>query len=193
MSRPLKEEVKEYFAGFEISEQQLRSLQEREAEAHQENRKKVLLNWGSLAVSMVTLILVVSYFYTTSTNEFNLKSLPSEISYHHNKQMNSKIMTSSISKMRKSLSKLDFSLITSEKLPPSKWKIIGGRYCSLQGRLAAQIKVKNLKKNKEYTLYQMARPPELEGPVESFQEFHNGAKVKIWSENGLLLGMAGSH
>ena len=186
MNRPLKEQVQAYYKEFELSETQIMGL-----ENHQKSwSKKRTSLLGVIAASLVIFSLI-GYFWKSSPAQMNLATLPKEIAYHHNKKMDSEIKTSSYSEMKVFLSKLDFNLIQSTRLPSEDQELLGGRYCSLQRRLAAQIKLKNKKNNKTYTLYQLARPENMSQSTTLFEGYSEGAKVKIWSENDLLLGIAG--
>ena len=71
------------------------------------------------------------------------------------------------------------------------WQFLGGRYCSINGKLAALLKVKNLKDNNTYTFYQAANDAKLEKLNEdSMSDIIDGVDVSIWNEKGLLLGLA---
>lgn len=186
MNHPLKEQVQAYYKDFELSETQLIGL-----ENHQKSwSKKHPALYGMIAVSLA-IFLLIGYLWKSSSSQMNLATLPKEIAYHHNKKMDSEIKTNSYSEMKVFLTKLDFNLIQSTRLPSDDWELLGGRYCSLQGRLAAQIKIKNKKNNKTYTLYQLARPENMSQSTTLFEGYSEGAKIKIWSENDLLLGIAG--
>lgn len=191
MNRPLKNQVKEYFGQYELTSNQLQEL-----EAAQENVQKGKIargyvRYGSIVAASLIIFSLIGYFWRITPRQMNLESLPQEIAYHHNKKMDSEIKTHSYPELKTFLAKLDFNLIQSKRLPSDEWELLGGRYCSLQGRLAAQIKIKNKKDNKVYTLYQLAIPEDIDSPIKSFEAYSGGAKVKIWSENDLLLGIAG--
>lgn len=89
------------------------------------------------------------------------------------------------------LSRLDFPLIDSARVPRDAWELIGGRYCFLKGQFAAQLKLQNKMNRKIYTLYQLEKPTDITG-VSGFPEnFVNGVKVNLWIERGLVIALAG--
>ena len=88
----------------------------------------------------------------------NLSSLASEIAYHHNKQMVMEIESASLEEVRGYLGKLDFPLIESKRFPSTNWELVGGRYCSLKGHLAAQLRLKNKITGNTDTFYQLLPP-----------------------------------
>ncbi len=189
MIRPLKGQVKEYLSQFNLTDQQFHELEKSQSDSLDKIPKRIFQLSG-LAASLVILAFI-GYFWKTISTQINFEKLPGEIAYHHNKRMDSEIKTHSYPEMKSYLSKLDFNLIASKRLPSEEWELMGGRYCSLQGRLAAQIKIRNKKNNKIYTLYQLAIPENIKKPIRSFESYSGGAKVQIWSESGLLLGIAG--
>lgn len=65
---------------------------------------------------------------------------------------------------------------------------VAGR--SIQGKLAARLKLRNRSDNRIYTFYQSLLPE----PMADFSKhegYVDGIKVSLWQENDLLLGLAG--
>jgi len=116
-----------------------------------------------------------------------------EIAYNHKQDMPIEVTSDSIDDIRKYLNKLSFPIISPEALKMPNWKFLGGRYCSINGKLAAQLKIKNLKDNNVYTLYQASTEAGIDksGKVR-LTEMIDGIGVSIWREKGLLLGLASS-
>lgn len=120
-------------------------------------------------------------------------SILAEIAGHHQQPSSINIKSSSISEIGNQLSKLSFALIHSSKLSSDVWEFLGGSYCSINGELAAQLKVLNREDNKIYTFYQAEYPDELmlDAAISSITN-EQGVEVSIWKEEGLLLGLAHS-
>lgn len=116
-----------------------------------------------------------------------------EIAYNHQQEMPIEIASNSLINIGEYLNKLEFPLISSNTLNHQKWQLLGGRYCSINGKLAAQLKVKNLQDNKTYTLYQAAIGSDITKVLGADKEQAiEGINVSIWQEKGLLLGLAHS-
>lgn len=114
-----------------------------------------------------------------------------EIVYNHKQDMPIEVATDSLTDIAKYLNKLSFSIILPSAFEKPNWKFLGGRYCSINGKLAAQLKIKNLKDNKTYTFYQAAVDTDLKKSNEdSMSDIIDGVDVSIWHEKGLLLGLA---
>ena len=117
-----------------------------------------------------------------------------EIAYNHQQEMPIEITSNSLINIGNYLNKLEFPLIKSSFLDNDKWQLLGGRYCSINGKLAAQLKVKNVEDNKVYTLYQAAISTDITKTLGATKEQAiEGVKVSIWQEKGLLLGLAHSN
>ena len=120
----------------------------------------------------------------------NYSAISKEMAYNHNSQMQMEVLSSSINGVQKHLNRLDFKLIESQFLDQEKWELMGGRYCSIDGRIAAQLKVKNRQSLQVHTFYQ-AKLPEAWLNITKQKELEvDGVKVKVWQEKGLLIGLA---
>lgn len=189
MKRPLQEIAKTLFKKFSLSEDQFKVLEEMQEEVVPQKKWRRPFSWAMVFVLIAGVS--IGYLWKNHPASLNLSKLPQEIVYHHNKKIEPEIQTNSISELRSFLTKLDFNLVESKFLPSNEWELLGGRYCSLQGRLAAQIKIRNKTSQKIYTLYQLAIPEHLKSMDRAFENYVDGVKVKIWREQGLLFGIAG--
>ncbi|MGK0271722.1 MAG: hypothetical protein ACI88H_002388 [Cocleimonas sp.] len=114
-----------------------------------------------------------------------------EIVYNHKQDMPIEIASDSLTDIGEYLNKLGFSIILPSALAKPNWKFLGGRYCSINGKLAAQLKIKNMKDNNTYTFYQASVGNDLKkSGVDSMSDTIDGVGVSIWQEKGLLLGLA---
>ncbi|MBE1273712.1 hypothetical protein [Enterovibrio baiacu] len=76
------------------------------------------------------------------------------------------------------------------QLPVEKWVLLGGRYCSIDGKIAAQLHVKDLETDRVYTFYQAKLPQGSEADMKNVETNVDGVNVSLWEENGLLMGLA---
>lgn len=189
MKRTLKESVREHYQKFELSPTQLDDLNQLQRDR---KRRESFQLWFKLSFAgMAASILLLSLFLFRGTESLPEK-VAEEIAYNHNKNAPLEIKTSSIEDIQNFLSKIDFTLIQSKYLPTENWELVGARYCSIQGKLAVQMKLKNQSEGKTQTLYQAPYPEEFKnnGP-KALETYINGVQVKLWSEKGLLLGLVG--
>jgi hypothetical protein len=114
-----------------------------------------------------------------------------EMSYNHNKRSPVDFASSDIGELRLLMDRLDFTLIGPERLVTHEWRLIGARYCSVRGRVAAQLRYENQRDGLSYTLYETVLPEGLAGEEVETSVFKRGNRVTLWKERGLLLGLVG--
>ncbi len=174
----LKEIVKNHYLNKELSVHQLDRLNLL--------NKKFLFQWSTPLVASFVLLFFLTFFYFKTPPQ----DIIAEIAYNHMKSLSSEYESQDLSVLQKKMNKLDFTMISSAKLPTANWKVLGARYCSLQGKMAAQIKIMNLKTLEVYTLYQ-AKLVNKNLKLLNGHSYQSGVAVKVWQEKGLVLGLAG--
>ena len=191
MERRFKAHIKDHFANVHLSNEQLCRLERLQTDSCTPSASTRFMRSPMTRAALLLLMVGVAWFgiqqyrYTAAVDR-----LVAEIAYNHNKQMGMEIESNAIETVKAFLTKLDFPLIATDRLPGDEWQLLGGRYCSLQGKLAAQLKLRQVETGDIYTLFQTARPAGM--PVSSTirQTYVNGIEVRLWSERGLLVGMA---
>jgi len=145
--------------------------------------------YASACLLLTGLILSLSLFNQSSLTE----RVMDEIAYNHRQEMPVEVAANSMPAIGGYLDRLSFSLISPRALVDSGWQILGGRYCSINGKLAAQLKVRNVAEDKVYTLYQASTEGDLtQTGLSMTSNMVGDVKVSIWQEQGLLLGLASS-
>lgn len=173
----LKKSLQQYYFSKSLSTAQIDDLL---------NKKR--LNVSLLAFSSAFACFFVVFIYFNFFQPFNM-SVMKEIARNHSKNEQSLFYPQSFTEIQAKLPKLNFQVIASRKLDPSEWEVVGAKYCSIHGEIAAQLKIRNRSNSKIYTLYQSKDTGEITN--ESRSENIDGVDVKIWTENGLIMGLAG--
>ncbi len=167
-----KDELRKEFLSKELDNNQINMLQ-------QISRKKTRkpMTFGAIAVGLIVL-----FYMFNPLKPLNIK-VASEVAYNHLKNSSVQIETTSFIKVGAFLDKLDFSVSDSNKL--SEYRLVGARYCSVQGKIAAQLKLMN-SDGQRFTLYQY-KPKHLltDQTVEVDQTF-----LQIWSEGDIQFVLA---
>ncbi len=117
-------------------------------------------------------------------------SILREVALNHNKNLGVEFPADGYAELRQQMGELDFSLRAPRRVADRGLEMIGGRYCSIQGRLAAQIKLQ-YDGGRILTLYQTAIDEFFEGLPEFMRE-EDGVQIRVWREDGLLFALAGS-
>jgi len=123
-------------------------------------------------------------------NTDNSQLVPQEIALNHLKQLSLEFDANNYASLNKMMPKLDFKLESPENTQLAGLTILGGRYCSIQGNLAAQIRLTD-KKGLIYTLYQTPLTEALK--LEKTGTFPSqDIEISQWNESGLFFGLARS-
>lgn len=154
--------------------------------------------FGYLAASVLIFFLVsfslVSYLSNKSGPTTLIQQIANEVASNHLKMKPMEVTTGKISDLQSYFTKLDFMPLQSQQIGENTGiQLAGGRYCSIQGSSAAQLRYKN-KKGGYITLFETPYSPELfkqlpdtgkgEKPVVTYAR---GIKVSVWVERGLLM------
>lgn len=139
-------------------------------------------------VLSLALAAIIAFFFLRPMRDVT-QQVAKEIVLNHNKRLALEFLSETYVDLGDQMSKLDFSLVRSKKIDAQSFRVIGGRYCSIQGDLAAQIKLQD-EAGRIYTLYQTALTEDLL-KLEVGERQQDGLKVKLWREAGLLFGLAG--
>ena len=191
MEKRFKAHIKDYYERHHLSNEQVCKLEHLQADGCCHSGSAKILRAPITRAALVILLLGAAWFGLQHyRNAAEVDRLVAEIAYNHNKQMGMEIESNAIETVKGFLTKLDFPLIASDRLPSDQWQLLGGRYCSLQGKLAAQLKVRQRDTGEVYTLFQTARPDGMPVNAPIRQTYLNGIEVRLWFERGLLLGMA---
>ncbi|MCP4320628.1 MAG: hypothetical protein GY951_08265 [Psychromonas sp.] len=180
--KQLNKQLKAHYQQHSLSELQLEKLQNLSV-----NNKPSLIK-PLLAVAASSLLALS--LYIVNFTGLNYGDISEEIAYNHNSQMQMEVFSESIDGIQSHLNRLGFSLIESAQLAGESWQLVGGRYCSISGKIAAQLKIKNLNTLKTYTFYQAKLPEKFFNIIQDKEIFVDGVSVKMWQENGLLMGLA---
>ena len=192
MKKPIKEAWKKHYEQFGLSDSQTNQLEKclKESEIRTKTYRGSKVGAAVMAAIVVGVILIGFNVYK-NTFHWSAKELIEEVAYNHNKNLNPEIVSSSVKEIRQYLTKLDFALVLSEALPTNEWELLGGRYCSIKNRLAAQLRLRNRKNNIIYTWYQVSDVHTLININEPYESFKDGVKVRIWVEKGIMHSLAG--
>lgn len=113
-----------------------------------------------------------------------------EIALNHEKNKEVQYRTGNYRELEKMLDKLGFPL-RPEGLPGlEQYQLAGGRYCSVDGEPAAQIKLRDPQSGTLVTLY-VARSLERFARIRSRKMDLGAIQVRIWNQGGRFFGLAG--
>jgi hypothetical protein len=142
----------------------------------------------------IALIIIISTAWILQPNNYN-NEIAEEVVKNHLKLKPLDLHTQSIKEIQSFFTQLDFaplhSKILSENLKFNSTQLLGGRYCSIKGVTAVQLRYRI---DGTSTFYQVPYKKSLHGkiPDASKEEAPNlleikGLAVRLWQEKGLLM------
>lgn len=176
--------VKAYFEDQRLDEAQLQRLIN--CQRLPKNRSRYS-RWLPLSAA-ASLLLAAVLFWSGMFHPSLTDSIAKEIAMNHNKQMAVEFSGERFLDLGRQMAQLDFQLRRPSQAPLSGLRLLGSRYCSIQGQIAAQVKLSD-DKGRIYTLYQTRLSDELL-TLNSDALESEGVEIKLWREGDTLYGFA---
>lgn len=110
-----------------------------------------------------------------------------EIALQHEQDLAVELIDGSYDELSRYMSMLDFEPVESERLQ-SEARLVGGRYCSIRGCLAAQLRLET-PDGEVHTLYQARWQPKFADLLNRAVTV-DGVRVEFWREHDVLFGLA---
>lgn len=202
MRRTLSEHLRRYYSGQEIENERLDRLvrlidmqagQSEHAERRvrtARRRRLALRASGAAAVAAMAVIALLAFFDRPDGAEALAGAIGREIALNHNKNLLVEFPAGDYDELRSLMRKLDFAPRRPAFLEAGRLRVLGGRYCSIQGQIAAQIKLQD-DRGEIVTLYETSFSDPF-GELVQGERRVGDLRIRIWREGGLVLGLARS-
>lgn len=152
-----------------------------------------------LSAVAACLVLVVSLFVWNTSNEQYAREIALEVVENHLKLKPMDVKTQSMTEIQSFFTQLDFSPAQSSLLENQfalpEQLMIGGRYCSVKGVTAAQLRYRGTD-DQLRTFYEVGydedkfgRMPDIDKGETPQEIIVKGLKVTMWVEKGLLMAL----
>lgn len=175
-----------------LNNEQLSKLQ-----ALQNSKKPANKRYLSIAAAVLVFIISAVIFQQSLQTGLSIEQkIGNEVAKNHIQLKPLEVKTSQLDIIRKYFTELDFLPIASSVINPGTQALIGGRYCSIQGITAAQLRIKDNVSGRIQSLYQTTYDPKLFKGIPKLKEGQppisvhaKGITVDIWVEKGLLFAL----
>lgn len=193
----LKKVMRDHLEKKSLSEGQLDSLLKIQTVVIEQktNKNKGQYRWFAIAAVLLTIFANGVYFSSLENVELKQR-IGSEVAKNHLNLKPLEIQSSSLQEIRGFLTQLGFSPIESRLLSGGTKRLIGGRYCSIQGVRAAQLRLKDGETGQIQSLYQTVYDKDVFHDLPLLLEkqkpitvFSKGLAVDIWVEKGVLFAL----
>jgi hypothetical protein len=205
--KPLRESLKKMLEEDSLNEGEIAQLQM----AHQATPVYVsasapdhrfliqrIASRANLAVASCLLVclLIVGSFTPWKASDDLQQRLAQEVLTNHLKVKKLDLETSSMTDLRNHFDRLNFSPFNSILLDQSNWRLLGARYCTLQGVIALQYRLLT-PEGEMVTYYQALYDDEHFGSLPDAKENQEpyvvnkqGFAMSMWKENGVVTVLA---
>ncbi|MBT6145190.1 MAG: hypothetical protein HOH74_07160 [Gemmatimonadetes bacterium] len=108
-----------------------------------------------------------------------------EIAMNHDKDLQAEITTTSYADVVTALDRVDFAIAPASQIPDAA--LTGARYCSIQGQLAALLKLRI--DARRHTLY-VTRATDWLTSLAPYEATHDGVDIHLWTEADRFYALA---
>ncbi len=200
MKKRLNEGVNDLLNDFTLSDEQLLSFAQLEKDCLQEgqypNNKYKTKKWFSLVASFLIAALVFTglIYKEADTNQV-LYEIAAEVSYNHLNLKPLEVASNNFLQVTGYFKRLDFNPLISSQVSALAGDLIGGRYCSIKGNIAAQLRMQD-KLGRMSTLFEsrynkddFKMLPVLEKGESPVSLHVDGQQVSMWIEKGVVMAL----
>lgn len=139
---------------------------------------------GLAAVLVLGLTLSQRYFGAHSVSELVM----AEVAMNHRQRLAVEVTGDDFAAVQSALDQLGFSFQRPPSVDPTL-ALLGGRYCSIHGALAVQLKLHDSSSDRRQTLFATRLTAELER-LGTLQTQYNDVRMKVWQEQGVFFVLA---
>jgi len=201
MKKSLNQAIRTKISQHHLSDKQLAGLQQRiqaGASRRQDTRTSRLKLAGLLAGVFFAALFAAMLLPRMQVAEKDSMAqlIANEVVKNHLNLKPLEVHSNNIDSLIHYFRQIDFLLRPSREVSDFTTSLLGGRYCSLQGVTAAQLRLKTRPQNKVNTLYQTEYRKEVFGPLPDIDHgqkplvaWAKGIKVRIWVEKGVLFAV----
>ena len=198
---PLDDRIAGFYRGQFLSQvrlQQLQSLGEEHlaAERKQPWSNHLLLGRyvvaGGFAAAALILAIGLTVYWKDGARHSGssslLRAVASEIAMNHRKQLALEFSAADYRDLARRMEKLDFRLVAPADPEAAQLHLLGSRYCSIQGRLAAQLRLRD-DTDRVHTLYETDASQKLRSAAVGEIKVAN-VRVRTWTDGDVFYGLA---
>jgi len=182
--KKIEQQIKEFYNSNSLSHEQLELIKN---QTHKKNNRLLSIRKVMRYVALIIFIFGTAFIYDhfKDSQSLILKDFAKEVSFNHQKQLPPEFKTNSILELNRKMIKLNFDLNLPQKIT-SNLQLKGGRYCSMDNRIAAQLKFEN-KQGKIVTCYVFKKEEKFDINKKIVDK---NIEVHIWDNGTLIFALA---
>lgn len=140
--KDLDQHIKAFYDSKSLSVEDLEKIK-----SHKTSPKISLFSvsrlWRAAAVLALIATFLLVFNFVNKNRRYNVAlNYAKEVAFNHEKELSSDIESSNLVELDQQMTKLDFDMILPEQIS-SSYTLKGGRYCSINFNIAAQLKIED--------------------------------------------------
>lgn len=140
-------------------------------------------------MSITALLLVALQFMSNLPQPADItQRVLQEIHMNHEKALAVEFATDNFQVLSEKMDRLGFPISTSPHIY-ANYSLLGGRYCSIQGNIAAQLKIRHRDSGHIATLYITQKNHDLE-QVRNQSQLLGQVQISLWNSPSMFYGLA---
>jgi anti-sigma factor RsiW len=175
---PIDTQIKEYYQKQTLPEERLAALRPPEDSPAP---RPWLLPFAAAAAVVLAIFILKPAGLT--------EAVVTEIAKNHSAQQPMKISSSDYREVAAGLDQIQFPLTPPDEEFRRQYTLVGGRYCSIRNKRAAQLRVRKNSTGQMHTLYITKLTDELRALPETTRTI-DGVQVRLWNDGKCLFGLA---
>ncbi|AFV00766.1 hypothetical protein [Simiduia agarivorans] len=190
MTESLKHSAREQIGAASLSPEELAGLNAHLQAQPTAKRRFNPLVWVAGAILIAGLGLMAHAHWLAAERKALIAAIATEVVDNHVQRKPLDVTGNSVVQLSQAMEQLDFTLVESWMLPDLEARLTGARYCTLQGKTAAQLRLG------DDTLYQAPFTDAQEKLLHDINveatpviQFARGFEITLWEERGLLMAL----
>jgi len=142
---------------------------------------------AAVAIAVATFIWTAAHRVALSPQQV-ATSVARQAAFGHNQKQELEFRVTNCAELQRQMKSLDFTLVEPAMMKEMNMRIVGARYATLAGEMAAQIFYVDAH-GVPCTLYE-ARSTDQLARIAAGEHLIDGLRVAVWKENGLVMVLA---
>ena len=181
----LEQELNNYYRSKRLASHRITAIQ---ASVHEVGKTRHRVSYLIPVAALVLLTIGIGLWLHMSTDSIT-HQVVAEIGQNHWQHGALVVESDQYGVVQAALSKLDFPIRPRRGELVQDFILVGGKYCTIQGFQAAQLKLNHSKSRIIHTLYVLPITDSIKD-VEPGTYETNGVQVELWTDQFLLYGLA---
>ena len=183
----LEQELKNYYRSKRLASHRITAIQASVRRTGRTRRVSYLVP----AAAVVLLAIGIGLWTYMTTDSSLTHQVVAEIGHNHRQYGEMAVKSDRYGIVQAALGELDFPIRPRREELVQDFVLMGGKYCSIQGSRAAQLKLSHRDSGIIHTLYVLPMTDDIKDVEPGVYET-NGVQIELWTDQLLFYGLAHS-